>query len=219
MTDTYSYDALPLAVFGSAGGNTVTLQDLLTNVYGNQVSSIASVQIAYRDATTSSGQIHRLFSYWDPTNPVVTRVLNNGVDIGGSGAPPAFNQTTVTNANFGNITINVGNNIMPNVYLTIELANNGTDRHFQELNITTVPDQRTTLAVFDGSVTANDIVATARTFATAYNGVANANDCHWMAMTIAAAAGAAFDPATQQGSDAGGETLQRAPSSFCRIRA
>ena len=198
MTDTYSYDALPLAVFGSAGGNTVTLQDLLTNVYGNQVSSIASVQIAYRDAAYFQWADPD-FSYWDPTNPVVTRVLSNSVDIGGSGAPPAFNQTTVANANFGNITINVGNNIMPNVYLTIELANNGTDRHFQELNITTVPDQRTSLAVFDGSVTANDIVATARTFATAYNGVANANDCHWMAMTIAAAAGAAFDPATQQG--------------------
>ena len=198
MTDTYSYDALPLAVFGSASGNTVNLQDLLTNVYGNQVSSIANVQIAYRNAAYFQWADPD-FSYWDPTNPVVTRVLSNGVDIGGSGAPPAFNQTTVANANFSNITINVGNNIMPNVYLTIELANNGTDRHFQELNITTVPDQRTSLAVFDGSVTANDIVATARTFATAYNGVANANDCHWMAMTIAAAAGAAFDPATQQG--------------------
>ena len=98
------------------------------------------------------------------------------------------------------ITIDVGNNIMPNVYLTIEWANNVTDRSFQELTVTTVPDQRTTLAAFDGAVTANDVVATARAFATAYNGTANRNDCHWMAMTIAAATGAPLDPATQEAS-------------------
>jgi hypothetical protein len=174
MTDTYSYDALPLAVFEDASGTPVNLLDLLTNVYGDQVSSIASIRIAYRDATylanaTPTAQL--AFSYWDPANPVVTRVLNNGVAITAQGATRdaagnpmvgAWSDTTVTNANFGNITIDVGNNIMPNVHLTIEWANNGTDRHFQELNITTVPDQRATLAVFDGSMTANDIVAAPR---------------------------------------------------------
>lgn len=208
MATTFSYDALPLTVFATGGNTSVNLLDLLTNVYGDQVSAITNIQVEYRDASflANAPAPRPAFTYWDPANPVVTRVLNNGVDVGGQGATVdssgnavwgAWNPTTLNNADFHNVTIDVGNNIMPNVYLTLEWANNGTDQHFQELAVTTVPGQQTSLAAFDGMVTANDIVTTARAFATAYNGVANANDCHWMATTIAGAAGATLDPATQ----------------------
>ena len=206
MTDTEYRNSLPLAVFQTPGNTSVNLLDLLTNVFGDQVGSIASIQIAWRDATylQNAPAPNASFSYWDPNNPVVTRVLNNGVPIPAQGATTTVNPTTgltkglreagvpttVTNANFNNITIDVGNNIMPNVYLMVEWANNGTDRSLQTWHVATVPDEMTTLAAFDGTVTANDIVNTARTFATAYTPALNANDCHWMGMTIAAAAGA-----------------------------
>jgi Ca2+-binding RTX toxin-like protein len=195
VVDTFSYDAATFAVFGTSGSTSVNLLDYLTSIYGDQVSSITSIRIAYRDAAYFQAQ-NPDFSYWDPANPVVTRVLNNGVDIGGNG-PGTFNQTTVANADFKNVTIAVGNNIMPNIYLTVEWANTGTDRHFDELNITTVPDRFRSLASFDGTPTAAEIVAMAQAFATTYNGVANANDCHWIAGAIAAAVGATLDPMTQ----------------------
>ena len=53
------------------------------------------------------------------------------------------------------------------------------------------------MAAFDGVVDPADIVNTARAFVTAYGGTVNAFDCHWMATTIAAAAGATLDPVTQ----------------------
>src|SRR5262245_49311642 len=111
MTDTYFRNSLPLSVFQTASSTSVNLLDLLRNVYVDQVSSITSLQIQYRDASWLANAPHPAFSYWDPANPVVTRVLNNGVDIGGQGATvnpttaavtvAPWNATTVTNANFG----------------------------------------------------------------------------------------------------------------------
>src|SRR5262249_47753889 len=131
---------------------------------------------------------------------------SKGINHGEDGR---WNATTVTHDNLHNITIDVGNNIMPNVYFTIDWAVDGTRHTSQEFTITTVPDQMTSMAAFDGIVDPNDIVTAARAFATAYDGVPNANDCHWMATTIAAAAGATFDPVTQEamwgGTDADGK--------------
>ena len=197
MSDTFSVDALPVAVFGTPGTTTVTLLDLLEDAYGDQVSSIASVRVAYRDAGYMQSA-NPDFSYWDPNNPVITTVLNNGIDIGGSGAPPDFELTTIANAGSGNVTIAVGNNIMPNIYLQIEWGASATGGiHFQELNVTTVPGQYYSLAAFDGTPTAAEVVAMAKAVAADHAGIASANDCHWIAMGIAAAVGATLDPNTQ----------------------
>lgn len=46
---TVQYDSMPISVIGPVGGQ-ISLQDILTQAYGDQVGSIASVQIAYRDS-------------------------------------------------------------------------------------------------------------------------------------------------------------------------
>ena len=67
------YDALPLPVFQIAGNTSVTLLDLLTRVYGDQVGLIASVNIEFRDWTylqnAPASWGGQPFSYWDTGQP------------------------------------------------------------------------------------------------------------------------------------------------------
>jgi Ca2+-binding RTX toxin-like protein len=205
MPDTYIADAMPVAVFGTSGSTNVSLQSLLTQAYGAQVNQIASVYVAYRDQNyfTSADPD---FSYWDvspATDSVVTRVFNNGVDIGGNGAG-TFNGITVSTANFGNVSIHVGNNIMPNIYVQVTWNNTAGDRIVDELNVITVPGAFQTAAATDGTPTAAEVVSFAKQFGSTYNGLVNANDCHWIAMAIAASAGGTLDPNTQMGKMVGG---------------
>jgi Ca2+-binding RTX toxin-like protein len=183
MTDTYQYDSLAIPFFAAPGG-TVTLKDLLNQAYGAEASGITGLRLAYWSATDLSGSN---FSYWDPNNTSLTHVLRNGVDIGGGFA----NEISVSNSEFGNITIVAGNNICSNVFLEVEWANNGTDRVYQELAIKTLPSGLNTTP-FDGTVDPGDVVAEAKLIGSTYSGVLNPNDCHFIAAAAAAAAGATF---------------------------
>src|SRR5471030_2074259 len=83
--DTFFGDALPVAITGTPGLSAVSLLDVLKQAYGDQVSSISSVNVAYFGAdylanrTDAAGNPEQPFSYWDPKHPSVTSI--SGVDI------------------------------------------------------------------------------------------------------------------------------------------
>src|SRR5690242_20597437 len=124
MADTFIADALPVSINGGPVGGKASLLDLLQQAYGDQASSIQSVRIGYWDASYlanikgADGKTNP-FSYWDPDHPSVTKVLNNGVDIGGSHfdsmGNAQFKPVTIDAAHFKDIQIQIGNNIMPNL--------------------------------------------------------------------------------------------------------
>jgi len=101
----------------------------------------------------------------------------------------------VMQADLGKIAIKAGNNIYPNIFVTVEMSK-GTNQTYQELSVTTLAARFSNPTDFDGIVTPSEIVAEAKSFVSVYNGVLNPNDCHYIASAIASAAGATFDPGT-----------------------
>ncbi|MBN8992531.1 MAG: hypothetical protein J0H42_30200 [Rhizobiales bacterium] len=207
MADTFIGDALPVSISGPVGIGKVSLLDLLKQAYGDDASSIQSVRIGYWDASYlanikgADGKTVNPFSYWDPDNPSVATVLNNGKPIAGSHFDSKDNAVwtpqTIDAAHFKDVQIQIGNNIMPNVGLQVAESSANGETVWRELQVTTVPHQLTTHGPSDHAPTAADIVAAAQFFANVERGVANTNDCHWIAMDIAASVGATFDPNTQ----------------------
>ena len=310
MPNTYFQDALPVTITGTPGLGQVSLLDILKQAYGDQASSITSVNVAYygdnyfANRTDNAGKAQEPFSYWDPAHPSVTKILDNGVDIGAS-TQKNFNTVTVNAADFANVMVQVGNNIMPNLYIQVPIAHNSDgSSDYQELNVTTIPKQfepqltspwgvsasspvslltdhadthlltssspartaimsvlgsstsspvslltdhadthlltsnspaRTAITSLLGSSTATgqlshapgmltpattnianlfragfvaphvptaaEVVAAATHIASLEKGVANTNDCHFIASAIAAAAGAPLDPVTETSTD------------------
>jgi Ca2+-binding RTX toxin-like protein len=210
---TTQFDSMPVSVIGSVGGQ-ISLLDVLKASYGDQVSSISSVSIAYRDHDFFTNEVNgsgavvarptsQIFSYWDPNNEHDTTVSLNGKDIGGSGAN-SFNLTTISYADFANTVIHSGNNIMPNIYVEVTWASaNGQVTSQQELNFNSIPanldspELQAARAAHAGAPTAADVVLAAEHVAAVEHGVVNANDCHWIAQDIAALANAPLDPVTQ----------------------
>ncbi|QPF90219.1 FG-GAP-like repeat-containing protein [Bradyrhizobium commune] len=273
VDNTYFGDALPVTITGTPGVSEVSLLDLLKQAYGDQASSITSVNIGYwgsdyfANRTDKAGTALDPFSYWDPAHQTVTSVV--GDNIKASTQKGGFQPVTVQSSDFANVMIKVGNNIMPNVFVQVPIAHNSDgSTDYQELNVSSIPkqfDQATyllgdthatpsvsiltgnnglshtldpnatfhspfTSALGDGQLrqfpgmsttpvdttlvntlkagfvashvpTAAEVVAAAQHFAALENGVADKNDCHWIAMDIAAAAGAPLDPVTQQSTD------------------
>jgi Ca2+-binding RTX toxin-like protein len=214
---TTQFDSMPVSVIGPIGGQ-ISLLDVLKASYGNEVNTISSVKIAYRDhdfftnTVDSSGAVvarptNQIFNYWDPFTPHDTTVSLNGKDIGGSGAN-SFNLTTVSNADFANTIIHSGNNIMPNLYVQVTWASaNGQTVSQQELNFNSIPTYLDSPALqaartaHAGAPTAADVVLAAEHVASVEKGVVNANDCHFIAQDIAALANAPLDPKTQNVTD------------------
>jgi hypothetical protein len=191
MANTFFTDASPVAISGAVGTK-VSLLDLLTQAYGADASTIQSVSLNYNDATSLAANN---LSYWDPAHPVVTKILNNGVDIGGS-HNGAFNSVTVTADHFADVQISIGNNIASNVFITVPESFNQTTGDFvgHTLNVTALPVQLDQHLAANHIPTAGDIVHTAEMLVTAMPNIANANDCHNIATAIAASAGATLDP-------------------------
>jgi hypothetical protein len=204
--------ALPVYAIGNFGSSE-SLQDLLTQAYGNLAGSITSVKIAYYDysylqsITDVTGK-PAPFSFWDPTASSasdVTQVWENGQTIGESSDPSGtLNYVTVDSAHFKDVSISIGDNIMPNVFLQVQMAPNsdGTAPAVQELQVGAIAqaldcatDDLNRAAHF-GQPTPADIVTAAEYVAGLAEYVPNANDCHWIAMDIAALAGAPLDAGT-----------------------
>jgi hypothetical protein len=171
-------DALPVAIFADAPP--VTLADLLRQAYGDQASSITNVKLWYNNDKDLSDQN---FLYWGNTADTTTVQLN-GHNIA-AGAP-------VSSSDFGNVTFHVGNNIMPNITVQVQIG----DHVYQDLTVAIVP-MNIGHPVNPGAPTPDDVVSAARQIDMMYGGIYNPNDCHWIAMDIAAAAGATLDPDTQ----------------------
>ena len=183
----YNLTGAPVPLFADAG-ETVSLRALLERAYGaSAVAEFKQITIKYADVATYAN-----YSYWDPSNPTVTRVLRNGSDIGSG------NTITLTSKqDLDAVTLRAGNMIFGNVYVDIQTSDKAGQDSYQELWLKTVPKQFEQASDYDGVVSASDIVATARALAGAYNGVTNLNDCHFIASTIASASGAALP--TQSG--------------------
>jgi hypothetical protein len=196
-TDTYhmtnhTLDAMPVAVFGNLDGTTrVSLLDVLRQAYGDEVNNISSITISYRDKSWFDS-FNPHFNFWTPGVPLPSRVLDKGDTIG---ALP--NELTVDSARFKDISIEVGNNIRPNIYASVDWGTDASGQHhYQELTISTIPDELKTSAAFDGAPTPADVVAIARLVDSNFLGFPNKNDCDSIASAIAAAAGATLDPNT-----------------------
>jgi Ca2+-binding RTX toxin-like protein len=190
-TATFFTDALPVAVSGAVGAK-VSLLDLLKQAYGDDAGTIQSVNLNYNDAIALAANN---LSYWDPAHPVLTRILNNGVDIGGS-HNGSFNSVNITADHFKDIQISIGNNIASNVFVTVPESSNQTTGDFvgHTLNVTALPPALDQHLAANHVPTANDIVHAAELLVKAMPGVPNANDCHNIATAIAASAGATLDP-------------------------
>lgn len=186
MADTFLLDALPVADFASAG-STISLEDLLKQSYGDEASKISSLRIWYESADdfTSSN-----FSYWDPNNPQIGKVLKNGVDIGSEFS----NAITVSQKGLDNVSIEAGNNIGANIFIQIQVASGpGGQKVWQDLPVKFVDPSLDYRSDNDGVPDPADIAAAALQFGTTYNNIANENDCHFIAAAIAASVGATFD--------------------------
>ena len=129
-TQTFFKDALPIAISGAVGTGTVSLLDLLKQTYGDNASTIQQVSIFTLDANALAASN---LSYWDPNNKVLTHaVAPTGVDLGNIDA-----------AHFKDVQIVIGNNIAPNLFLTVPESFTPASGDFvgHNLAITALPQQ------------------------------------------------------------------------------
>jgi hypothetical protein len=242
-------------ITGTPGVSQVSLLDVLKQAYGDQASSITTVNIGYWGAdyllnrTDKAGNAEQPFSYWDPAHPTVTSVIGDNVKA--STQATGFMSVAIPSSDFANVMIDVGNNIMPNVTIQVPIAHNSDgSTDYRELNVSTIPQQLeepapassvldpnpnapylspfainpdllTAASPFNSGFnaataivsalkagfvpshtpTAAEVVAAAEHIASLEKNVANVNDCHFIAMDIAAAVGAPLDPNTQASTD------------------
>ena len=197
-TETFINQAAPISISGAVG-STMSLYDVLKQIYGANVDQIQGVGIY---ANTAADLANSQLSYWDPTHTAITQIEG------------AANGSYVTADQFKNVQILIGNNIAPNIFLTVpedNVAGVG-----QTLSLNVLPPQLADSHPAGYVPTASDIVAAATTVAHTYNGVANANDCHNIASDIAASAGATLDPITTGNTGLAGQAPNQA-GGFWRI--
>ncbi len=183
--------ATPVSISGTPG-TVVTLYDLLVQTYGaDAVSKMTSVTVN----EYSQAQIQAMgLSFWDPNNPSTTHVLDtHGNDIGGNNTGPGgqFHFVQFNEADFKNVHIVIGNNIMPNI--TIGVPENSNWETYTNLSVNVLPPALADTHPVGYVPTASDVVAAAMNLANHYNGTLNPDDCHNIASAIAASAGATLD--------------------------
>jgi Ca2+-binding RTX toxin-like protein len=179
---------LPTAVFATAG-STVSLNSILTNAFGTNANAYSEFWITYYGASTLSGWD---FSYWNLSNPQVTKWLVGGSDIG-----PDFNhQHFLNSSGISTASLKAGNDIGDLAYVMVPTAfdpTSGTPTEYVQYSIITVDPSMKSPDADNGMPTPQDIVDSAERFAASYSGIANDNDCHKIACALSAAVGAALD--------------------------
>ncbi|MGH6872682.1 MAG: calcium-binding protein [Rhizomicrobium sp.] len=182
-------NTLPTAVFAAAG-STVSLSTILNDTFGAGAGNggYNEFWIAYYGASTLSGWD---FSYWNLSNPQVTKWLINGSDIG----PDFGNQRFINLSSLGTVSLKAGNDIGDLSYVSMPVAFDslGNPTEYQQFSIIAVDPSMESPDADNGKPTPQDIVDSAERFAAAYSGVANDNDCHKIACALSAAVGAALD--------------------------
>ena len=191
MSTTYLQMNLPVAAIGSEA-STISLNSLLTASFGSNVQYITGVWLAYYGAPTLQ---QWNFQYWDMASPTVSRWRVNGTDTTAATAN-SFNQTYISNQNFGTVSLVLGDVIMPNAYMTVKTDNGGIDAVYSEYSISTVTASPN-LPATGQAPTAAQIVATAISFDQQYPATLNSNDCHFIDQIVAAATGAPLNHNTQ----------------------
>ncbi|WP_298962708.1 calcium-binding protein [uncultured Methylobacterium sp.] len=189
----YTEAGMPVSLVADPGQE-VSLRALLEQAYGREaVGRWGTVTVSYR-----SGAAYGDFGYWNGDDTSATQILRDGVPLG------ADTETTVATDDLDRLTLRAGSLIYANVRVAVRTASAPADA-FQVFTVQTVPTRLAHADALDGAVSADEIVAEARSLAADYDGVANVNDCHYIANTIASAAGAslptlsyAFNPAQNQ---------------------
>ena len=215
MTTSLS-QATPVSISGTPG-TTVSLYDLLVQTYGaDAVSKMTNVTVNEYD----KGQIQGMgLSFWDanPNNQVATHILGtDGKDIGGN---EGGHYVSINEADFKNVNIVIGNNIMPNIFIGV--PENSTWDTFTTLTVNALPAQIADTHPVGYVPTASDVVAAAMNVANQFGGTTNLDDCHNIASAIAASAGATLDvvnTGNTGGPGATGPVSANEASGFWRIQ-
>ncbi len=189
----YTETGSPVSLVADTGQE-ASLRALLERAFGSEaVARWGTVTVGYRSGAAYGG-----FGYWNDGDASVTQILRDGVPLA------ADAETTIAADDLDRLTLRAGNLIYANVRIAVRTASVPADA-FQVFTLQTVPTRLARTDALDGMVSADEIVAEARSLAAAYDGVANVNDCHYIANTIASAAGAslptlsyAFNPAQNQ---------------------
>lgn len=182
----------PTPVTGPVG-STVSLSSLLSGAFGENAQFISGAWLAYYGAPALQ---EWNFQYWDMAAPAVSTWQLNGAAIPAA-TSTSFNQTFVASANFSNVTVQVGNCIMPNLYMTIEIDRGFGDFVYMEYNLSSVSMATPNMAPAGHAPTAAQLVDTAISMASQFPNTPNNNDCHYIDAIVAAATGAPFPSASQ----------------------
>src|SRR5262245_18862515 len=122
----------PTAMIGPVG-STVSLSSLLSDAFGDNAQYITGVWLAYYGAPTLQ---EWNFQYWNMAAPALSTWQVNGTTIPAA-TSGIFNQTFVASSNFANVAVQVGNNIMPNLYMTVRI-DRGADFVYTQYNLSPV---------------------------------------------------------------------------------
>ena len=181
----------PTPVVGPVG-SAVPLSSLLSEAFGDNAQFITGAWLAYYGAPTLQ---EWNFQYWNMAAPVVSTWRVNGVTIPAA-TSASFNQTYVGPSDFASVTVQVGNNIMPSLYMTVRIDRGSGDQVYMEYNLSSVSMATPYMAPDGHAPTAAQVVDTAKSMASQFPGTPNNNDCHWIDAIVAAATGAPLPSAS-----------------------
>ncbi|MGE0415587.1 MAG: Hint domain-containing protein [Acetobacteraceae bacterium] len=189
--------ALPIPLV-AAPGATVALTDLLIQSFGSIPAQWTQYGLS---AMSTDGMSAADWSYWDPSSPLLTGWVFDGTDVPPLPTypylPPTSPVATVVQTEIDKITLQVGNNIGPDAFLTIPIGLSPvpTDPTSNlTYNIQPIDPAVASPTIGSGIVDPGDIVTSAQRFAAYYTGVSNAYDCAFIADAVAAGAGAPMPP-------------------------
>lgn len=183
MTD-YVYWTLPMPVVASVG-DSISVADIFENSFGGTPAEAKFFYSAY----WGPGDLAiRDFDFWDPSKAQLDRFSYNGTDQGSG----FVNQRSAYMENAGDVTLTMGNVIGPSTFLMIPTAYNasGVVTQFTEYHVMTIEPDLMLKSAGKMAPKASDIVSQAYKFSEKYGSPVNSNDCHFIALAVAASAGA-----------------------------
>ncbi|CAH1670917.1 MULTISPECIES: DUF4214 domain-containing protein [unclassified Chelatococcus] len=180
------FPTLPIAL-RLTPGETITLEDALTQAFGSDFSGYKEFYIYY---TGQEAWVEDRFSFWDPKNPSMNEWLVNGTSIGSGDA----NLTRVTADQLSSVELKAGNVIGANATILVPIAydDNGNAIEYASYKPIVVNPDLIPPPISGRAPTPDDIVAMAKAYAKVYFNIPNTNDCFNIGKAIAASVGAAL---------------------------
>ncbi|MCC7267682.1 MAG: hypothetical protein IT546_10135, partial [Caulobacteraceae bacterium] len=185
--------ALPLPLFVQPGQN-IELEDILETMFGAAPANWSYVSLYYFG---EAYQTDLNGGYWPGPQDKVHSWMFNGVDVGehvfsaGKGSPYVGSPQQVLRADFDDAALEIGNVIGPMAYIVGPIqADNAAVTNQAVYSVLVVnPDLKSPTAGLRAP-TAAEIVASAYRFDDYYGALRVPDDCTWVAMALAGAAGA-----------------------------